>query len=432
MRSVAYFLTTASIVGSLLVNLNPFMRFDGYYALADYLGMQNLQPRAFALARWQTRQWLFGLPEPVPEPFDRQRHYFLVFYSFATWLYRFFLFLGIALLVYFFAFKLLGLFLFIVEIVWFILRPIFNEMRQWWQRRSLFSMNRATMRTLLLLTLLIGLFALPWRSGFSIPAVLEADRQMQVFLPEPAFIQNVHVHDGAQVAPGDVLLTAHSSALDHEIESEQRKIRLLQAYARRYAASRENLRDKLVREEELAAGESRLRGLMARREQLTVRAGTAGRVSLSNQLQAGRWHKADDQLMFIYSADAQRITAYIDEGRLEKLPADAKAVFIADDGLHPALVSRLRLLNETAVTNLTHRAIASPNGGPIATREEPDTPDIWRPETAIYKTVFVPAAPTEAPGHDLIGRLHIRTAFYSPMSQLWKQVSALFIRESGF
>ena len=104
LRSAAFFLATSSLVGSLLVNLSPFMRFDGYYALADF-GMQNLQPRAFELARWQVRQWLFGLPENPPA-FSATKHYFLVFYSFATWIYRFFLFLGIALLVYFFAFKL--------------------------------------------------------------------------------------------------------------------------------------------------------------------------------------------------------------------------------------------------------------------------------------------------------------------------------------
>jgi len=436
LRSVAYFLTTASIVGSLLVNLNPFMRFDGYYALADYLGMQNLQPRAFALARWQMRQWLFGLPEPVPEPFDRQRHYFLVFYSFATWAYRFFLFIGIALLVYFFAFKLLGLFLFIVEIGWFILRPIVNEMRQWWQRRALFSMNRNTIRTLLLLGGLVCLIALPWRSGFSVPAVLEAERQMQLFLPEAALVETVHVSDGAQVKPGDILLTARSAALTHDIETEQRKIRLLQAYVRRHAASRENLRDKLVREEELAAGESRLRGLLERRERLSVRATIGGRVSLSNELQAGRWHRSDEQLIFIYSDNARRITAYIEEGRLEKLSPEADGVFLADNVLHPAMPARLQVLDETAVTNLAHRAMASPHGGPIATREEPEAPEIWRPETAIYKTVFMPTAHVETGedtiGHDILGELHIRTAPYSPLSQLWKQISALFIRESGF
>ena len=84
MKSAAFFLATTSILGSLLVNLSPFMRFDGYYAMADFMGMQNLQPRAFELARWQLRQWLFGLPENAPEPFPIGKHYFLVLYSFAA------------------------------------------------------------------------------------------------------------------------------------------------------------------------------------------------------------------------------------------------------------------------------------------------------------------------------------------------------------
>ena len=37
------------------------MRFDGYYVFADYLKVDNLQPRAFALAKWRLREILFGL-----------------------------------------------------------------------------------------------------------------------------------------------------------------------------------------------------------------------------------------------------------------------------------------------------------------------------------------------------------------------------------
>jgi putative peptide zinc metalloprotease protein len=36
------------------------------------------------------------------------------------------LFLGIALLIYYFAFKLLGIALFAVEIIWFVLLPVHN------------------------------------------------------------------------------------------------------------------------------------------------------------------------------------------------------------------------------------------------------------------------------------------------------------------
>ena len=205
LRSAAFFLATGSLVGSLLVNLSPFMRFDGYYALADFLDMQNLQPRAFELARWQVRQWLFGLPENAPEPFPATKHYFLVFYSFATWIYRFFLFLGIALLVYFFAFKLLGIFLFAVEIIWFIGRPIYAEMKRWVARRALFSMNQQMRRTLGIIVMLLLLAFAPWRMSITAPAIIESALQTPIHLPEPAQVTAIYVTKDQEVRKGDPL-----------------------------------------------------------------------------------------------------------------------------------------------------------------------------------------------------------------------------------
>ena len=50
--------------------------------------------------------------------------------------YRFFIFLGIAFLVYNFAFKVLGIILFVIEIYWFILRPIINEIQNWFKLKN--------------------------------------------------------------------------------------------------------------------------------------------------------------------------------------------------------------------------------------------------------------------------------------------------------
>ena len=111
-RSVAFFLATTSIIGSLLVNLSPFMRFDGYYALADFLGMQNLQPWHLNLRDGKCANGFLGSQKMRLNLSLCFEALFFAAYSFATWIYRFFLFLGIALLVYFFAFKLLGIFLF--------------------------------------------------------------------------------------------------------------------------------------------------------------------------------------------------------------------------------------------------------------------------------------------------------------------------------
>ena len=53
----------------------------------------------------------------------------LVAFAIVTWLYRLVLFLGIALAVYLFFFKLLGIILFMVELSWFIAMPVLRELR---------------------------------------------------------------------------------------------------------------------------------------------------------------------------------------------------------------------------------------------------------------------------------------------------------------
>src|SRR5690606_32070695 len=135
-KSAAFILATTSWVLSLVINLNPFMRFDGYYILSDLLGVKNLQQRSFALGKWKLRETLFRLNLPPPEVLDKSLISKLVIYAWGVWIYRFFLFLGIALLVYHFFFKVLGIILFIVEILWFIVLPIAKELSWWWDLRK--------------------------------------------------------------------------------------------------------------------------------------------------------------------------------------------------------------------------------------------------------------------------------------------------------
>ncbi len=116
----------------LMVNLNPLMRFDGYHLLADAWNVPNLQSRSNALARWWLREALFKIGHKPPESsFPPRKRSLLIVYAMLVWIYRFFLFLGIALVVYHMFFKALGIVLFLIEIVWFILLPIAHEIREW-------------------------------------------------------------------------------------------------------------------------------------------------------------------------------------------------------------------------------------------------------------------------------------------------------------
>ncbi len=59
-RTAAFMLASATWITTLVINLNPFMRFDGYFLLSDFWAVDNLQGRAFALRRWRLREALFG------------------------------------------------------------------------------------------------------------------------------------------------------------------------------------------------------------------------------------------------------------------------------------------------------------------------------------------------------------------------------------
>lgn len=174
-RTAAFMLASATWLTTLAVNLNPFMRFDGYFLLSDLWQVDNLQGRAFALCRWRLREVLFGYQQPAPEPWSPAMQRRLLLWGYFSWLWRAALFFGIALAVYHLFFKLLGIFLMMVELVWFIFLPIWKEMRIWWKSRE-YAHNARALFSLLGLLAVIAVLVLPWRSSVELPAMLEAGR----------------------------------------------------------------------------------------------------------------------------------------------------------------------------------------------------------------------------------------------------------------
>jgi putative peptide zinc metalloprotease protein len=206
LRMAALMLAGTTWVTTLAVNLNPFMRFDGYFMLADALDVANLSERSFALARWRLRELLFGLGDQPPELFSAGRRTLLTAHAFGTWIYRFILFFGIALLVYHLFFKALGLVLMLIEIGWFIARPIAGELRVWLKRCGEVRLNRHSAATLATLGVLAALVVLPWRHEIEAPALLHANREAVLYTTQPGQLQvlpnasagPVPVHAGAE------------------------------------------------------------------------------------------------------------------------------------------------------------------------------------------------------------------------------------------
>ncbi|SEP22018.1 biotin/lipoyl-binding protein [Pseudomonas sp. ok266] len=428
-RTAAFMLASATWITTLVVNLNPFMRFDGYFLISDFWEVDNLQGRAFALCRWRLREFLFGYGAPAPEPWSPKMQRRLLIWGYGSWLWRAALFFGIALAVYHLFFKVLGIFLMLVELVWFIFLPIMREWRQWWSRREQAHGPRVLLSGLALLGLLLVLIV-PWRSSVELPTMLEAGRASALHAPTAARVKAVKVTDGQKVAQGDVLIELESPDLESRLAIVRREIQIQQLLMRRQASRSETAADAGIVEQRLAEAVAEYRGLTAQRERLLLRAPQAGNVrDLLPNMTVGRWLSSKDALARVVE-DGARLRGYLAEAELWRVKPGASGRFIADDPMHPALAVQLNEIDTNGVAYVDQEALTSDHHGPIAVRR--DQQQRAEPVQAQYgaRLSVLDTAPT--PPQPLRGVVILQGSGESLLGVAWRRMAALGVRESGF
>lgn len=429
-RTAAFMLASATWITTLAINVNPLMRFDGYFLLSDLWGVDNLQGRGFALGRWHLREKLFGYGEPMPERWSPKLRRRLLCWSYASWIWRAVLFFGIALAVYHLFFKVLGIFLMMVELVWFIGLPVWNECKHWWKHR-----DKARPRKVLFLgsglALLLALLVVPWRSGVEVPAMLEASRVSALHAPAAARIRAVLVKDGEVVTENQVLVELESPDLEARMTISRREIEILQLQLRRQSARSETAADSGILEQRLAEAVAEYRGLAAQRERLVIRAPHVGVVrDLADNLAPGRWVGGDLPLAQV-AEDGLRLRGYVAEADLWRVEPGVVGHFVADDVLRDSLAVTLAAVDNNGVASIDQEALISDNHGPIAIRR--DEEKRAQPLQAQYGAQFT--LEKSAPGqvsHPLRGIVVLDGKGESLLAAAWRRMAAIGVRESGF
>ncbi|AZD89613.1 biotin/lipoyl-binding protein [Pseudomonas chlororaphis] len=428
-RTAAFMLASATWITTLVINLNPFMRFDGYFLLSDFWEVDNLQGRAFALCRWRLREALFGYRQPAPEPWSPAMQRRLLWWGYGSWLWRAVLFFGIALAVYHLFFKLLGIFLMLVELVWFIFLPIVREWREWWTRREQADAPRVLLSSLGLVAALL-LVAVPWRSSVEVPAMLEAGRASALHAPVAARVRQVNVSDGQAVSKGQVLVELESPDLASRQAIARREIEIQQLQMRRRAGRSETAADAGIVEQQLAEAVAEYRGLSAQRERLLLRAPEGGQLrDLLPQLQVGRWVSPKDPLARVVEPGA-RLRGFLAEADLWRVAPGATGRFIADDPMHPALEVQLTEVDTNGVAYIDQEALTSDHHGPIAVRRDENRRA--EPVQAQYGARLKVLDASVTPSQPLRGVVVLQGRGESLLGTAWRRLAALGVRESGF
>lgn len=429
-KSLAFITATTSLMLGAGINLNPFMRFDGYYVLSDILGIPNLHERAFAFGRWQLRRLLFGLDGPAPEPVSPARRNFLVWFAWGTWAYRFLLFLGIAFIVYHFFFKLLGLILFAIEIGWFILLPIAREVRAWWALREAVRERGRVWISAAVVGGLVGVLFIPWSDRISLPAVLEAAPYATLYAPMSGRIVDLTVQEGQQVERGDGLVTVASPELEKELALTRKRIEVEQLKNRREIADQQELTKHHVTLETLKVRLSQLEGLMQQQHNLSLTAPIAGLVTdRAEALHVGRWINRELPIAYLVDPAGEELHAVAPETEVEYLRAGQSARFIPDSAERSSLQARVVEIRDIDEQSFTVPYLASLYGGAVLVREDADHK--LRPETSVYRVTLHLIEPPPRWQQAVRGTVLVEGPHISLAQRAWDKSLRILIRESG-
>lgn len=431
-KSAAFVLATTSWVATLAINASPFMRFDGYFILMDALDMPNLHGRSFAMARWKLREWLFGLGDAPPEHFKPLQAKALIAFAWGTWLYRLVLFIGIAVLVYFYFFKVLGVFLFLVEIVWFIWFPIRSELKVWKARWADIRHQPRSRKSAWVLVLVLLLTVVPWPGRISASALLRPAEQWPVFAPSGARIEALPFKEGDTVAEGDLVMAMHVPDLVVKRAALQARLEQQRWQAASSGLDEESRKRLLVNQESLFTVQAELAGVDAEALQFAPRAPYAGTLKDVNpDLRVGQWVSRKEKLGTLIKANTPwLVETWLDEDAVQRVRVGDAAYFYKDSAHGPLLRLSVTAVDQDASRVLPKPELAAHWGGHVLSREKNSQ---LIPERAIYRvSLKVEDAQGLRFDQTVRGHITVHAQWEAPAARYLRQALTVLMQESGF
>ena len=429
-RQIAFLLSSTTWISTLAINASPFMRFDGYFLLSDWLGLPNLHGRSFALARWDLRERLFALGEPAPEHFPPHQRRGLILFAWAVWIYRLVLFLGIAALVYHFFIKVVGILLFAVEIGWFVALPLMHELAAWRARWPQLKTRPRARRSAVLALLAGALLVVPWPGRIFGSGLLQPREQLSLYAPPHAMLAGPVPAEGSRVAPGQALL--HMAAPDLVARGTAAGARTgtlswQSAAAGLNAATR---KDWQVLDDQLAharAEQSTVRADAARYAPRAPYAGTL--LGIDPDARPGEWLKNQELIGELVADGPWQVVTYIDEDDVQRIRKGDRALFIADGMAGPAVRLRVAGIDRDASRTLKEPELAALFGGHVLVHEKYG---IFYPERAVYRVLLEVDGEYRPDLRIWRGRVSIAAEWEAPILRYARSALAVVWREAGF
>jgi len=344
-------------------------------------------------------------------------------------------FIGIAILVYHFFIKALGIFLFVVELWWFIALPLYREAGAWFARREKIAgqsnSRRRAARSLVVLCGVIVLLSVPWPGRVVTSGLLRPLEVWPIIVPSGAFIERFDLHNAERVDAGVALALFRSPEL-----STRQTIAGLRAESARWLAASSGLDDEarkqlIVAQQNWATAEAEFGVAVEQMQKLNPIAPFAGTFySADPDIAAGQWLAANEQLGVLVGDSGYIVETLLDEEQVKRVAVGDSGLFLAD-GLEGGVVAlEVTRIDVDASRTLTIGELAAGAGGHVMTRPQQN---VQVPERAVYRVeLALTEGSAELAGHQWRGEVVIRASSEAPLARYLRSAVVVLVREFGF
>ncbi len=393
LRSIMFFFSSTSIASSVFINLNPFMRYDGYYVLMDLWGIDNLRTRAFGLLRHFIRKLFLDWQGPLPDIHPHKRA--LIFYGFLALLYRLFIGISIAMAAYYIFMPALGITIFAMEMWLFIIMPLKLEIkavlkdRQYWGSKYRLALSAS------LFCLLLAFLIIPLPKIARIPTIILLKNATKLEAPVAGQLITDLPRQGAKVHKGDLLAGVSSDFLNHQIQQAKFDLAKVRASIATYRSGGEEgaYRKWLIAEEKRL--KATLEKYIEAAGQLEISAPADGVVvDVNPHLYNGAFISKRTYICTIANPNRHEARAFVHEklmGKLSKFTQIMATIHLYDPET-PELKAKLIEKSPFPVNYLPNNSLYDFAGGPIVSVHDTFG---RRPKDAYFTFTFeVEDAPT--------------------------------------
>lgn len=310
-NALAYNVMFVASVSTLVFNLNPLLRFDGYHIAVDLFDLPNLYQRSREQLRYLCERHLLRLPHVQPTARTSAEAVLLPVYGIASILYWMLL---MSTIIFFIAGEYLDLGVALALMMFFtaVILPLFKFIKYLLTNPQLgYHRGRAMAVSTGATVLVLGaLFGIPLPDQVRVTGIVEARNSRELRAESEGFFVELMVRPGSRVTAGQALLRLDNPQLRFDLRAAQ--MQLEQVQAQEIHALSRSVADLAGLRRQREAIEQSLSDLLRREQALLVRAPIDGIWSASElDASRGQWLARGSAMGTVLNPDAWRFVAVL-------------------------------------------------------------------------------------------------------------------------